>query len=97
MPTDSGLTAVDLFSGAGGLTLGLKRAGFVVVAAVEVDPEVAKTYAANHPSTKLLVKDVRQVTGREILASVGLRRIDLVALETFVVSGEVVEHKWYGS
>lgn len=72
-------TAVDLFCGAGGLTLGLKRAGFDVVVGVEAYPEIAKTYKANHPRTKLLVKDVRDVTGKEIFKLARRRKIDLVA------------------
>jgi DNA (cytosine-5)-methyltransferase 1 len=76
---DSCPTAVDLFCGAGGLTLGLKQAGFRVVLGVEVDKEISRTYAANHPDTKLLVKDVREVTGSEILKATGLKGIDLVA------------------
>ena len=73
------LTAIDLFCGAGGLTLGLKRAGFNVVAGVEINPEIAKTYKANHPGTKLLIKDVREIAGEEILVLTGLKEIDLVA------------------
>jgi len=73
------LTAIDLFCGAGGLTLGLKRAGFNVIAGVELYAEVAKTYKANHPRTKLLIKDVREVTGKEIFKLTGRRKIDLVA------------------
>ena len=76
---NNALTAVDLFCGAGGLTLGLKRAGFKVVAGVEINPEIAKTYKTNHPKTKLLIRDVRETTGKEILESVGLKEIDLVA------------------
>ena len=38
------LTAVDLFSGAGGLTLGLKQAGFRVLAGVELENIPASTY-----------------------------------------------------
>jgi DNA (cytosine-5)-methyltransferase 1 len=72
------LTAVDLFSGAGGLTLGLKQTGINVVAAVEIDPRVAKTYAVNHPEVKLLIKDARDVTGKEILKATKLKKIDLV-------------------
>jgi len=76
---DKALTAIDLFCGAGGLTLGLKRAGFKVVAGVEIDPEIAKTYKANHPTTKLLIRDVREITGKKILEAMGLKEIDLVA------------------
>ncbi len=72
-------TAIDLFSGAGGLTLGLKRAGFKVVAAVELDGEVAKTYQKNHPEVKLLIKDIRNVKGGDLLKLTGLKKIDLVA------------------
>ena len=71
-------TAVDLFCGAGGLTLGIKKAGFEVVAGVELKPEIAKTYNANHRKTKLLIKDVRQVTGREILKLTKRKKIDSV-------------------
>ena len=73
------LTAVDFFAGAGGLTVGLKKAGFKVVAAVEIDPAAAHTYAANHPEVKLLTKDIRDVTAKEILKLTGLKSIDLVA------------------
>src|SRR3990172_5138325 len=76
---DKALTAIDLFCGAGGLTLGLKRAGFNVVAGVEINPEIAKTYKANHPMTKLLIRDVREITGKEILELTGLKEIDLIA------------------
>ncbi len=73
------LTAIDLFCGAGGLTFGLKRAGFNVVAGIELNPEIAKTYKANHPTTKLLIRDVREISGKEILESTGLKEIDLVS------------------
>jgi DNA (cytosine-5)-methyltransferase 1 len=72
-------TAIDFFSGAGGLTLGLKRAGFNVVSAVEINPEIAKTYKANHKSTKLIIRDIREITGKEILDLTNLKEIDLVA------------------
>ena len=72
-------TAIELFSGAGGLTVGLKRTGFRVVAAVEVDRDCANTYRANHSEVNLLVKDVRKVTGKELLRHGKISGPDLVA------------------
>ena len=69
MDSSGKLVAVDLFSGGGGLTLGLKKAGFNVVAAVEIDEEIAQTYRRNHPETKLIVNDIRKVSGDEIKAA----------------------------
>ena len=42
------LKAVDLFCGCGGLTVGLKRAKFSVVGAVEKDPLACEAYRMNH-------------------------------------------------
>lgn len=71
--------AVDLFCGAGGLTLGLKKAGFRVAVGVELKPEIARTYSFNHRKTKTLIKDIREVTGKEILELAGVKEIDLIA------------------
>lgn len=50
--------AIDLFAGAGGLSLGLEQAGFDVVAAVEYDPVHAATHEFNFPRTEVLCADV---------------------------------------
>jgi DNA (cytosine-5)-methyltransferase 1 len=71
------LTSIDLFSGAGGLSCGLMQEKFHVVAAVEMDPVSAKSYALNHKKTKLIVDDVRQVRGPQILKRAGLGRGEL--------------------
>lgn len=75
------LTAVDLFSGAGGLTLGLKQAGFKVLAGVEIEKIPARTYALNHPDVHCFNKDIREVGGVELLKTIGLKRgeLDLLA------------------
>ena len=72
-------TAIDLFSGPGGLTQGLKQAGFRVVAAVELDPLAAKTLQYNHPEVLVCQEDIRNSDPAAILKSLGLDRIDLVA------------------
>ncbi len=75
------LTAIDLFSGCGGLTLGLKQAGFDVIGAVENDPLAVETYTANHPEVKMWPKDVRKVPGTEVLRELKLKKgeLDLLA------------------
>lgn len=66
------LTAVDLFSGAGGATQGLRDAGFDVIGAVENDPKSAETYRLNHPGVKLWTEDVRAVPARRMARELDL-------------------------
>lgn len=74
-------TAVDLFSGCGGLTVGLKRAGFKVLGAVDVDPLSIKTYQANHKEVTAWEADIRDIEPAEIKSKLGLRKsaLDLLA------------------
>lgn len=55
------INALDLFSGAGGFSLGMELAGINVVAAVEYDKKIAKTYQFNHPHTVMINDDIRKV------------------------------------
>lgn len=67
------MKAVSTFSGCGGSSLGLRQAGIDVLWANEFVAEAAKTYAANAPShTILSTKDIRQITGNEILEAINL-------------------------
>lgn len=74
-------TAIDLFCGAGGLTLGLRLARFRVVGAVELDPLAAETYRSNFPGVHLWQMDIRSLSVAAILRELGLRRgeLDLLA------------------
>lgn len=67
-------TAIDLFSGCGGLTLGLKTAGFSVLAAVEIDAQAQQTYGSNHPEVRLVSQDVRIVDAARLRKSLGLKK-----------------------
>ena len=74
------LTAIDLFCGAGGLTEGLKQAGFNVIGAVEIDPIVARTYRLNHPKTYLWDKPIQSLTSNEMLKELNIKKGELSLL-----------------
>lgn len=71
--------AAELFSGGGGLAQGLRNAGIRPVAAVELDEYAADVFATNHPDVELIRKDVRNVSGPELLAASSSGRIDILA------------------
>ena len=75
------LIAIDLFSGCGGLTLGLKKAGFAVLGAVEIDTVATETYRINHPEVKLVQSDIRTVPVKKFRTELKLRKgeLDLLA------------------
>ncbi len=72
--------AIDLFAGAGGMSLGFERAGFHVVQAVEQDARAAATYRHNNPEVDLIEDDIRNVDPAECLRRLGLRPGDATAL-----------------
>ncbi|MDU1352870.1 MAG: DNA cytosine methyltransferase [Actinomyces sp.] len=73
--------AVDLFAGAGGLSLGLEQAGFEIAAAVEFDPIHAAVHEYNFPYGKTFAVDASNITGDQIRneSEIGQREIHLVA------------------
>ena len=73
--------AIDLFAGAGGLSEGLRQAGFNVLGAVELDALACQTYRLNHPNVKLWEEDIRNVTGAAMLRELGVAcgELDLLA------------------
>lgn len=70
-------TAIDLFSGCGGLTLGLKQAGFAVIGAVEIDPLAVETYKANHPEVDVWQTDIRKISGPALMRRLKIKSGDL--------------------
>ncbi len=70
-----------MFSGAGGLSLGLKSAGFSVVGAIENDGLACETYRMNNPDTTLFNQDVRDLSPEEVAAILDISQgeLDLIA------------------
>jgi DNA (cytosine-5)-methyltransferase 1 len=74
-------TVVDLFSGCGTVTAGLKKSHFRVVAAVDIDPVACKTYRRNHKSTYLIQEDIRNVNPEVIREkTLGSRPLDMLVV-----------------
>ncbi|MCB1614494.1 MAG: DNA cytosine methyltransferase [Pseudomonadales bacterium] len=71
--------AIELFSGAGGLSIGLKEAGFKVVLANEIEKDFATTFEINHCETKMLCEDIRNINFCDELRKLGLKKVDLVS------------------
>jgi DNA (cytosine-5)-methyltransferase 1 len=71
--------SIDLFSGCGGLTEGMKQAGFKVIAAVEIDHYAAETYKNNHKNVNLFEQDITNVNPDDIKKIMGGEPLHLLA------------------
>jgi DNA (cytosine-5)-methyltransferase 1 len=74
-----GATVIDLFAGCGGGSMGFAERGIRPVAAVELDPYAAQSYAKN-VGILPIVGDIRAVGGRAVLEAAGLRRGECLLL-----------------
>ena len=73
-------TVIDLFAGAGGLSLGAIRAGFNVVAAVELDSHALNSHITNFPHTIHIQRDIQSLSGEELLSLSGIEKNQLVGI-----------------
>lgn len=73
-------TAVDLFSGSGAVTAGLKQEGFEVVAAVDSDLIACETYSINHPEVKLISEDIKKINPADVHSILNGRALDLLVV-----------------
>ncbi len=69
---------VDIFSGAGGLSLGAEMAGYDVRMAVEMDKNAADTYKKNHPKTLVLEDDIHNIVPDKQLALQADEKVSIV-------------------
>ena len=71
---------VDLFSGAGGLSLGAARAGFVVRGAVDNEPKASETHKRNFPNTIHLNKDIADLSGTDLVERLDLNGANIAGI-----------------
>ena len=72
------MNVISLFTGAGGLDIGFKEAGFTEIFASDIMPESKESYNHNYPNVPYLLKDICQVTIEDIRKSIGKKRIDVI-------------------
>jgi DNA (cytosine-5)-methyltransferase 1 len=79
LPNDHRPIGVDLFAGAGGMSLGFEQAGFHIAAAVEIDPIHACIHHFNFPQTTVIPRSVQALTGDDIRGRAGIQgKVDVV-------------------
>jgi DNA (cytosine-5)-methyltransferase 1 len=65
-------SAIDLFCGAGGLSEGLRQAGFDVLGAIDLDAVACRAYRLNHQKVKLWEMDIRRLSGADIMRNLNI-------------------------
>jgi DNA (cytosine-5)-methyltransferase 1 len=75
--------AIDLFSGCGGMSLGLEAAGFDIAASVELDPIHALVHHVNFPYSVSICQDINYLNPKKLIAQIKQKgfigEIDLIA------------------
>lgn len=74
-------TVISLFAGCGGSSLGYKWAGYRELLAIDFDENAVETFKLNFPDVPCWKKDIRNVTGSEILKFCGIKKGDLDLLD----------------
>ena len=71
------VSVVTTFSGRGGSSLGYNLAKCKILLSIDFEPNAVKTYKLNFPKTPIWKKDIREITGKQILDEIKLKKGEL--------------------
>ncbi len=69
---------IDIFSGCSGLSTGFSKENFNVLIGIDFFEGALKTFQKNHPNSKILNKDIKNVTGKEIRRLTDNKKIHVI-------------------
>lgn len=70
-------TSVELFAGAGGLALGLEKAGFKSLGLIEIDKDASETLRKNRPQWRVINDDIANISSQDLLSYFSVRKGEL--------------------
>lgn len=71
------LTTIELFAGAGGLALGVEKAGFHTIGLVEFNKDACDTLKRNRPEWNVICDDIANVSNQNLEQLFGIKRREL--------------------
>ena len=70
-------TTIELFAGAGGLALGIEKAGFKTLALNEFNADACATLRKNRPNWNVIEGDVAEISGLDLEEYFSIKKGDL--------------------
>lgn len=87
------MTYIDLFSGAGGFSLGFENKGFQNIFSIDIEPSFCETYKFNFPNHNLIVEDICRLTDAKIEELIKDTEVDVVIggppCQGFSIAGKI--------
>jgi DNA (cytosine-5)-methyltransferase 1 len=75
-----GPKVLDLFSGCGGMSWGLHKAGFQIIGGIDVWHQALQTFALNHPGAEIFKGDISEYSTKAIMKKLGIKKGELDVL-----------------
>lgn len=73
-------TTIELFAGAGGLALGVEKAGFETIGLIEFNKDAADTLKRNRPNWNVICDDIANISGENLEERFGIKKGELKQL-----------------